>query len=136
MNNYFYYKMIVYSNILNNMSHLNPEKLVNYIQIRYKTRLDKEKLIELLTNYNSAYEESQKLLISMIFESLFGLTLESLNNLALSYNGRELSLDDSIKELQKSINDLSSKIDILTQDNEELRENYWRLNQSINKSKK
>tara|TARA_B100001142_G_C14089682_1_gene560800 strand:- start:249 stop:605 length:357 start_codon:yes stop_codon:yes gene_type:complete len=118
------------------MSHLNPEKLVNYIQIRYKTRLDKEKLIELLTNYNSAYEESQKLLISMIFESLFGLTLESLNNLALSYNGRELSLDDSIKELQKSINDLSSKIDILTQDNEELRENYWRLNQSINKSKK
>lgn len=128
--------MIVYSNILNNMSHLNPEKLVNYIQIRYKTRLDKEKLIELLTNYNSAYEESQKLLISMIFESLFGLTLESLNNLALSYNGRELSLDDSIKELQKSINDLSSKIDILTQDNEELRENYWRLNQSINKSKK
>ena len=128
--------MIVYSNILNNMSHLNPEKLANYIQIRYKTRLDKEKLIELLTNYNSAYEESQKLLISMIFESLFGLTLESLNNLALSYNGRELSLDDTIKELQKSINDLSSKIDILTQDNEELRENYWRLNQSINKSKK
>ena len=51
--------------------------------------------------------------------------------MALSYNGRELSLDDSIKELQKSINDLSSKIDILTQDNEELRENYWRLNQSI-----
>ena len=128
--------MIVYSNILNNMSHLNPEKLVNYIELRYKTRLDKEKLIELLTNYNSAYEESQKLLISMIFESLFGLTLESLNNLALSYNGRELSLDDTIKELQKSINDLSSKIDILTQDNEELRENYWRLNQSINKSKK
>ena len=128
--------MIVYSNILNNMSHLNPEKLVNYIELRYKTRLDKEKLIELLTNYNSAYEESQQLLISMIFESLFGLTLESLNNLALSYNGRELSLDDTIKELQKSINDLSSKIDFLTQDNEELRENYWRLNQSINKSKK
>jgi len=128
--------MIVYSNILNNMSHLNPEKLANYIQIRYKTRLDKEKLIELLTNYNSAYEESQKLLISMIFESLFGLTLESLNNLALSYNGRELSLDDSIKELQQSINELSKKIDLLSQNNEELRENYWRLNQSINKSKK
>ena len=123
--------MIVYSNILNNMSHLNPEKLVNYIELRYKTRLDKEKLIELLTNYNSAYEESQQLLISMIFESLFGLTLESLNNLAQSYNGRELSLDDSIKELQQSINDLSDKIDILTKDNEELRENYWRLNQSI-----
>ena len=128
--------MIVYPNTLNNMSHLNPEKLANYIQIRYKTRLDKEKLIELLRNYNSTYEESQQQLISMLFESVFGLTLESLNNLAQSYNGRELSLDDSIKELQQSINDLSSKIDILTQDNEELRENYWRLNQSINKSKK
>jgi len=113
------------------MVHLNPEKVANYIQIRYKTRLDKEKLIELLINYNSTYEESQQQLISMLFESLFGLTLESLNNLAQSYNGRELSLDDSIKELQQSINDLSDKIDILTKDNEELRENYWRLNQSI-----
>lgn len=123
--------MIVYLNTLNNMSHVNPERLANYIQIRYNTRLNKDKLLELFNNYNLAYEESQKLLISSIFESLFGLTLESLNNLALSYNGRELSLDDTIKELQKSINDLSSKIDILTQDNEELRENYWRLNQSI-----
>jgi hypothetical protein len=110
---------------------LIPEKLVNFIQIRYKTRLNKEKLMELLTNYNSVYDESQKLLISMVFEILFGLTIESLNNLALNYNGRELSLDDTIKEMQQSINDLSSKIDILTQDNEELRENYWRLNQSI-----
>ena len=82
------------------MSNLNPEKLANYIQIRYNTRLDKEKLIELLKNYNSTYEESQQLLINMIFKSLFGLTLDSLNNVALSYNGRELSLDDSIKELQ------------------------------------
>lgn len=123
--------MIVYPNKPNNMSNLNPEKLANYIQIRYKTRLDKEKLIELLKNYNSTYEESQQLLINMIFKSLFGLTLDSLNNLALSYNGRELSLDDSIKELQQSINDLSSKIDNLTKENEDLRENYWRLNQSI-----
>ena len=110
---------------------LIPEKLVNFIQIRYKSRLNKEKLMELLTNYNSVYDEHQKLLISMVFEILFGLTIESLNNLALNYNGRELSLDDTIKEMQQSINDLSSKIDILTQDNEELRENYWRLNQSI-----
>jgi hypothetical protein len=123
--------MIVYLNKPNNMSNLNPEKLANYIQIRYNTRLDKEKLIELLKNYNSTYEESQQLLINMIFKSLFGLTLDSLNNVALSYNGRELSLDDSIKELQQSINDLSSKIDNLTKENEDLRENYWRLNQSI-----
>ena len=113
------------------MAHLNPEKVANYIQIRYKTRLDKDKLIELLRNYNSTYEESQQQLISMLFESLFGLTLESLNNLALSYNGREISLDDTINELQQSINDLSKKIDLLSQNNEELRENYWRLNQSI-----
>jgi len=110
---------------------LNPEKLANYIQIRYKTRLHKEKLIVLMSNYNSTYNLSQQILISDIFESLFGLTLDSLNNLAQNYNGIELSLDDSIKELQQSINDLSNKIDILTQDNQELRENYWRLNQSI-----
>tara|TARA_B110000285_G_C14898569_1_gene502071 strand:- start:298 stop:669 length:372 start_codon:yes stop_codon:yes gene_type:complete len=113
-----------------------PEKLVNYIQNRYKTRLNKEKLMELLTNYNSVYDESQKLLINMVFESLFGLTIESLNNLALNnlalnYNGIELTLDDTITEIQQNINDLSSKIILLSQENEELRENYWRLNQSI-----
>jgi uncharacterized protein YaaN involved in tellurite resistance len=110
---------------------LYPEKLVTYIQNRYKTRLDKEKLMELLTKYNSVYDDSQKLLINIVFESLFGLTIDSLNNLALNYNGRELSLDDTIKEIQQSINDLSSKISLLSQENEELRENYWRLNQSI-----
>lgn len=131
MNYYFNYNIIVYPDKQHNMSKLNPEKLANYIQIRYKTRLDKEKLIVLMSNYNSTYNPSQKILISTIFESLFGLTLDSLNNLAQSYNGIELSLDDTIKSLQQSINDLSNKIDILTKDNEELRENYWRLNQSI-----
>ena len=123
--------MIVYSNKLNNMTNLNPEKLANYIKIRYKTRLDKEKLTTLLRNYNSVYEISYKTLINSIFESLFGLTLDSLNKLALNYNGRESKLDNTIKELQDYINDLSNKIDMLTKDNEELRDNYWRLNQSI-----
>ena len=123
--------MIVYSNKLNNMTNLNPEKLANYIQIRYKIVLDKEKLTTLLRNYNSVYEISHKTLINSIFESLFGLTLDSLNKLALNYNGRESKLDNTIKELQDYINDLSNKIDMLTKDNEELRENYWRLNQSI-----
>ena len=113
------------------MSNLNPEKLANYIKIRYNTRLDKEKLTTLLINYNSVYEISHKTLINSIFESLFGLTLYSLNKLALNYNGRESKLDNTIKELQDYINDLSNKIDMLTKDNEELRDNYWRLNQSI-----
>ena len=123
--------MIVYSNKLNNMPNLNPEKLANYIQIRYKIVLDKEKLTTLLRNYNSVYEISHKTLINSIFESLFGLTLDSLNKLALNYNGRELKLDNTINKLQDYINDLSNKIDMLTKDNEELRDNYWRLNQSI-----
>ena len=131
MNNIFYYKMIVYSNKLNNMTNLNPEKLANYIKIRYNTRLDKEKLTTLLINYNSVYEISHKTLINSIFESLFGITLYSLNKLALNYNGSELRFDNTIKELQDYINELSNKIDMITKDNEELRENYWRLNQSI-----
>tara|TARA_B110000027_G_C15874385_1_gene192571 strand:+ start:94 stop:450 length:357 start_codon:yes stop_codon:yes gene_type:complete len=118
------------------MSNLNPEKLANYIKIRYNTRLDKEKLTTLLINYNSVYEISHKTLINSIFESLFGITLYSLNKLALNYNGSELRFDNTIKELQDYINELSNKIDMITKDNEELRENYWRLNQSINKSKK
>ena len=120
----------------NNMSELNSEKLVNYIQMKYNTSLNKEKLIVLLCEYNSKYNQAQKKLINTIFESIFGLTLESLNNLALNYNGKELTLDDTIKELQQSINDLSNKIDILKQDNQEIRENYWRLNQSIIKQSK
>jgi len=123
--------MIVYSNKLNNMSNLNSEKLANYIQIRYKIVLDKEKLTTLLRNYNSVYEISHKTLINYIFESLFGLTLDSLNKLALNYNGRELKLDNTINKLQDYIIELSNKIDMLTKDNEELRDNYWRLNQSI-----
>ena len=131
MNNYLYYNIIVHPNKQNNMSNLNPEKLANYIKIRYNTRLDKEKLTTLLINYNSVYEISHKTLINSIFESLFGITLYSLNKLALNYNGSELRFDNTIKELQDYINELSNKIDMITKDNEELRENYWRLNQSI-----
>ena len=131
MNNNFYYNIIVHPNKQNNMSNLNPEKLANYIKIRYNTRLDKEKLTTLLINYNSVYEISHKTLINSIFESLFGITLYSLNKLALNYNGSELRFDNTIKELQDYINELSNKIDMITKDNEELRENYWRLNQSI-----
>ena len=113
------------------MSNLSSEKLVNYLQIRYNTRLNKPKLIELLNNYNSNYTFSQKKLINTIFESLFGLSLQSLNNLSLTSIGKVINLDNTINELQQSINDLSNKIDILQQDNEELRENYWRLNKSV-----
>ena len=72
-----------------------------------------------------------------MFNTLFGLTIESLANLTIEYSlSPYSSFDDTIKELQSTINELSIKIKNLITENEELRENYWRLNQSIKKAYK
>ena len=117
---------------------LNPQELANYIEIKYNVYGDKSKLIELLENYNDAFDPNQTKIINKMFESLYGMSIELLNKLALQYNGTQCvssSINTSLKELTDVINELSSKIDILTKDNEELRSNYWRLNQSIIKSR-
>ena len=75
---------------------------------------------------------------SNMFVTLFGLTLESLNSLALEYDFKKEYSDitESMKEIQTTINSLSEKIDLLLVENSDLRDNYWRLNQSLLKGKK
>jgi hypothetical protein len=113
----------------------DKQTLYNYMCVKYNFKIDKDAFILMLDKYktNSKFTE----IYNNIFITLFGLTLESLNSLALEYDFKKEynSISDSMKELQTTINSLSEKIDLLGVENSDLRDNYWRLNQSILKSK-
>jgi hypothetical protein len=113
----------------------DKHSLYNYMCVKYNFKIEKDAFILMVDKYktNSKFTE----IYNNIFITLFGLTLESLNSLALDYDFKKEynSISDSMKELQTTINSLSEKIDLLGVENSDLRDNYWRLNQSILKSK-
>ena len=112
------------------------DKLYNYINHKYNLKIDKSNFSVLIDNYktNTKYRE----IYNSIFMSLFGLSFESLNTLALKYDFKKEynDISETMKELQTTINSLTEKIELLVIENSDLRENYWKLNQSLLKSKK
>ena len=113
----------------------DKQTLYNYICVKYNFKIDKESFFLMFDKYKSNSKFTE--IYNNIFLTLFGLTLESLNSLALEYDFKKeySNITESMKELQTTINSLSEKIDLLLVENSELRENYWRLNQSILKLK-
>ena len=111
-------------------------KLYNYINRKYNLKIDKSNFSVLIDNYktNTKYRE----IYNSIFMSLFGLSFESLHILALKYDFKKEynDISETMKELQTTINSLTEKIELLVIENSDLRENYWKLNQSLLKSKK
>jgi hypothetical protein len=114
----------------------DADKLYNYINRKYNLKIEKCMFNSLLDKYN--VDVKNKEVYNSVFMTMFGLTLESLNILALEYEFKNEynDISSAIKELQTTINSLSQKIDLLLVENSDLRDNYWRLNQSLLKSKK
>jgi hypothetical protein len=121
---------------------LNPTKMIAYLKSKYNIKVDESKFIQLIEHYNNpircdlkhgelCYSDKPRKLINMIFSTLFGLSLESLNTLSNEKSTEYNDVDSTIKELSKSINKLSNEIKDLKIINEELKDNYWKLNQSI-----
>jgi len=106
---------------------LNPSKMIAYLKSKYNIKVDESKFIQLIEQYNNPNRK----VINMIFSTLFGLTLESLNTLSNGETTEYNDVDSTIKELSQSINKLSKEISDLKMINEELKDNYWKLNQSI-----
>lgn len=114
----------------------DTETLYNYMCVKYNLKIEKEAFILILDKYKTDTKFTE--IYSNMFVTLFGLTLESLNSLALEYDfKKEYSyITETMKELQTTINSLSEKIDLLVVENSDLRDNYWRLNQSLLKANK
>ena len=112
----------------------DADKLYNYINRKYNLKIEKEAFFLMLDKYKTETKFTE---INNIFLALFGLTLESLNTLALKYDFKKEynDISETMKELQTTINSLTEKIELLVIENSELRDNYWRLNQSLIKSK-
>ena len=109
----------------------DTETLYNYMCVKYNLKIEKKAFILILDKYKTDTKFTE--IYNNMFVTLFGLTLESLNSLALEYDfKKEYSyITETMKELQTTINSLSEKIDLLLVENSDLRDNYWRLNQSI-----
>lgn len=112
------------------------DKLYNYINHKYNLKIDKSNFSVLIDNYKT--DTKYREIYNSVFMTLFGLTLESLHTLALKYDFKKEynDISETMKELQTTINSLTEKIELLVIENSELRDNYWRLNQSLLKSKK
>jgi hypothetical protein len=110
----------------------DKETLYNFISLKYNLiDCDKESFKTLLDKYKT--DTKNRELYNSVFLTLFGLTLGSLTNLSLDYEFKNKGSDinETMKELKTTINSLTEKIDLLLEENSDLRENYWRLNQSI-----
>ena len=114
----------------------DTDKLYNYINRKYNIKIEKYHFRVLLDKYKT--DTKYREIYNSVFMTLFGLTLESLHTLALKYDFKKEynDISETMKELQTTINSLTEKIELLIIENSELRENYWRLNQSLLKSKK
>ena len=112
------------------------DKLYNYINRKYNLKIDKSNFSVLLDKYKT--DTRNREIYNSVFMTLFGLTLESLHTLSLKYDFKKEynDISETMKELQTTINSLTEKIELLVIENSELRDNYWRLNQSLLKSKK
>ena len=116
----------------------NPEKIADYLMLKYKLRQPRKPIIEMLEKYSSSNIEDKKI-INGVFEILFGLSIESLDTISQSLKVDSVDSVDSIdsKELlYDTINKLNSTISNLESEIEELRDSYWNLNQLIIKQKK
>lgn len=111
-------------------------KMVSYMRTKYNLPLEESKFKEFLEKYNNSYGK-EKQIISTIFTTLFGLTIESLESIAINRSKTEFTdISQTIKDLSLTINKLTQKIGELSEVNEELKSNYWKLNQSfINSSR-
>ena len=113
---------------------LNPLKISRYLKSKHNLKMDVEQCELLVNAYTTGAKELQGQ-ISMIFIVLFNLSIESINELAKDSSTLENTVDTTIKEISVKINTLAKEITELRLQNEELRDNYWKLNQSVIHSK-
>jgi len=119
----------------------NPEKIADYLMLKYKLRQPRKPIIEMLEKYSSSNIEDKKI-INGVFEILFGLSIESLDTISQSLKVVSVDSVDSVDSIDSkellydTINKLNSTISNLESEIEELRDSYWNLNQLIIKQKK
>ena len=113
---------------------LNPVKISSYLKSKHNLKMDVDQCKMLVKSYTNG-SKGLKIQISMIFIVLFNLSIESINELAKDSSTLENTVDTTIKELSGKINTLVNEITELRLQNEELRDNYWKLNQSVIHSK-
>lgn len=109
---------------------LNPVKISRYLRLKHHLKMDVEQCDLLVKSYTTGSKELQSQ-ISMIFMVLFELSIETINELAKDSLTSVNTVDTTIKELSGKINTLAKEITELRLQNEELKENYWKLNQSV-----
>ena len=110
-------------------------KMVSYLDSKHSYMAKPEFLKELYEEYMSV--DSNYELIDICFVSITGFTFVTLVQKVINWDESdkvELScyktqLEKQISEINKLIHELENKNNII----EELRDNYWRLKQSMNK---
>ena len=113
------------------MSSDPSQMITSYLHTKYNLPLEESKFKELLEKYNNSYGKDKQL-ISTIFTTLFGLTIESLESVSINRSKTEFTdISQTIKDLSITINKLTQNIGELSEVNEELKSNYWKLNQSL-----
>lgn len=120
----------------------NSTKVYNYLKDKFNIPSSKENVANIVTMYSKEEkrEEIDSLMLLLYNESFSEILTNS-----SSYKPKpkpkpkvevEKTASETIKSLEEKIMMLEIKIHHLTEDNDELRTNYWNLKESVNRTKK
>ena len=113
---------------------MNIPKILNYLKQNNCINLDPAIISELMYGFETKSKPEQ-IIIDKWFKGFTGNSIKTINTLAIELTETEIKKDKYIEDLTNLIEKLSNEIDLLKIVNKDLKDNYWRLKEDINKTK-
>ena len=123
----------------------NSTKVYNYLKDKFNTPTSKSNVANIVTMYSvTRWQQQIDSLMLLLFNESFSEILINSNSYKPKPKPKpkpkvevevEKTASETIKSLEEKIIRLEIEIQHLTEDNDELRTNYWNLKESVNKSK-
>ena len=119
----------------------NSTKVYNYIKDKFNTPTSKSNVANIVTMYSvTRWQQQIDSLMLLLYNESFSEILTNSNSYKPKPKPKpkvevEKTASETVKSLEEKIIRLEIEIQHLTEDNDELRTNYWNLKESVNKSK-
>ena len=115
----------------------NSTKVYYYLKDKFNTPTSKSNVAQIVTMYLKKENQQQ---IDTLMLLLYNESFSEILTNSSSYKPKpkpkpKVEVEKTVKELEEKIMMLEIKIQHLTEDNDELRTNYWNLKESVNKTK-
>ena len=113
----------------------NSTKVYNYLKDKFNTPTSKSNVANIVTMYLKKENQQQiDTFMLLLYNEAFSEILTNSNSYKPIPKPKP-KVEKTAEDLEEKIMMLEIKIQHLTEDNDELRTNYWNLKESVNKTK-